>query len=111
MELENSTGERIRGEREPGRTFLVPFLPFSFLLLLTFSCIFADVGAQPRASAPADRWAQFRGTPALLGTSDAKLPPTLKLQWTYEAGDAIESSAAIADGTVFVGSQTGDLHA
>ena len=27
--------------------------------------------------------------------------------WTYEAGDAIESSAAIADGVVYVGSQTG----
>ena len=36
---------------------------------------------------------------------------TLKLLWTYEAGDAIESSAAIADGVVYVGSQTGDLHA
>ena len=31
--------------------------------------------------------------------------------WTYEAGDAIESSAAIADGVVYVGSQTGELHA
>ena len=31
--------------------------------------------------------------------------------WTYEAGDAIESSAAIVDGVVYVGSQTGDLHA
>ena len=39
------------------------------------------------------------------------MPASLKLLWTYEAGDAIESSAAIADGTVFVGSQTGELHA
>ena len=31
--------------------------------------------------------------------------------WTYEAGDAIESSAAIVDGVVYVGSQTGELHA
>ena len=38
-------------------------------------------------------------------------PPSLKLLWTYEAGDAIESSAAIADSVVYVGSQTGELHA
>ncbi|MCA1562533.1 MAG: PQQ-binding-like beta-propeller repeat protein, partial [Acidobacteria bacterium] len=63
------------------------------------------------AQAPADRWPQFRGSAPLMGTSDATLPAALKVQWTYEAGDAIESSAAIADGTVFVGSQTGELHA
>ena len=71
----------------------------------------AALSAQAPASAPADRWTQFRGTPALLGTSDAKLPSTLKVLWTYEAGDAIESSAAIVDGVVYVGSQTGELHA
>ena len=39
------------------------------------------------------------------------MPGSLKLLWTYEAGDAIESSAAIVDGVVYVGSQTGELHA
>jgi outer membrane protein assembly factor BamB len=63
------------------------------------------------AQAPADRWPQFRGTTAMHGTSAATLPSTLKLLWTYEAGDAIDSSAAIADGIVYVGSQTGELHA
>ena len=63
-------------------------------------------------SAPADRWPQFRGTPAA-GRHDAapRCRATLKLLWTYEAGDAIESSAAIVDGVVYVGSQTGELHA
>jgi outer membrane protein assembly factor BamB len=63
------------------------------------------------AQAPAAAWPQFRGSPPLHGTTEAVLPPTLKLLWTYEAGDAIESSAAIADGVVYVGSQSGDLHA
>jgi outer membrane protein assembly factor BamB len=63
------------------------------------------------AQAPPTAWPQFRGSPALHGTTDATLPPSLKLLWTYEAGDAIESSAAIADGVVYVGSQNGDLHA
>src|SRR5207237_8705450 len=30
-------------------------------------------------------------------------------RWTYDAGDAIESSAAIHDGAVYVGSGAGDL--
>jgi eukaryotic-like serine/threonine-protein kinase len=61
--------------------------------------------------APADRWAQFRGTPPLTGASDARLPDSLKVRWTYDAGDVIESSAAIVDGVVYVGSATGELHA
>ena len=36
-------------------------------------------------------------------------PATLKLLWTYDAGDVIDSSAAIADGVVYVGGGDGDL--
>ena len=72
----------------------------------------APVAAQaPAPGAPADRWVQFRGSPALIGTSAASIPTGLKLLWTYDAGDAIESSAAIADGVVYVGSRNGELHA
>src|SRR3954469_21686841 len=63
------------------------------------------------AQAPADRWTQFRGSPALLGTTAAAVPDKLRVLWTYEAGEAVESSAAIADGVVYVGSQPGELHA
>ena len=55
-------------------------------------------------------WPQFRGNPRLTGViPGTALPATLKLAWTFEAGDAIESSAAIADGTVFVGTQASEL--
>src|SRR5437870_4903272 len=73
--------------------------------------IIAGATLQAAAQAPADRWPQFRGSPNLVGTTASTLPPQLKLQWTYEAGDAIESSAAIADGVVYVGSANGELHA
>ena len=36
-------------------------------------------------------------------------PSTPKLAWTYEGGDAIDSSAAIVDGVVYVGAATGEL--
>jgi eukaryotic-like serine/threonine-protein kinase len=80
------------------RRFL--FLPFYFCLF-TFT-----VQAQ---DAPANNWAQFRGNQSLTGVSQSDVPRTLKQLWTYEAGDSIESSAAIVGGTVFVGSQKGEL--
>jgi outer membrane protein assembly factor BamB len=79
-------------------------------LFVLFAAV-AMVSAQAPVAAPPDRWTQFRGSPALVGLSDGKLPAAPKLLWTYEAGDAIESSAAIVDNVVYVGSQTGELHA
>ncbi|HEX5876601.1 MAG TPA: PQQ-binding-like beta-propeller repeat protein [Pyrinomonadaceae bacterium] len=61
------------------------------------------------ADTPANNWAQFRGNHSLTGVSQSNVPASLKPLWTYEAGDSIESSAAIVGGTVFVGSNKGDL--
>jgi len=72
-----------------------------FLVMIVFK-----VGAQ---EAPADNWSQFRGNHQLTGVSNSQVPANLKLLWTFEAGDSIESSAAIVGGTVFVGSQKGEL--
>src|SRR4030095_2119511 len=56
---------------------------------------------------PADNWSQFRGNERLTGVSESKVSADLKLLWTFEAGESIESSAVIVGGTVFVGSQKG----
>jgi eukaryotic-like serine/threonine-protein kinase len=58
---------------------------------------------------PANNWSQFRGNQSLTGVSQSNIPSSLKQLWTYEAGESIESSAAIVGGTVFVGSQKGEL--
>ena len=64
---------------------------------LIFGVAVAGLEAQaPTAGAPADRWTQFRGSPALLGTTAAAVPDKLRVLWTFEAGEAVESSAAIA---------------
>src|SRR5262245_52471865 len=86
-------------------------LSLATLLVAFLAPIAAQAPPATPMSSPADRWSQFRGTPALTGHSDAKLPDQLKVLWTYDAGDSIESSAAILDGVVYVGSQSGDLHA
>jgi len=71
------------------------------ILSLAFSVLAQDT--------PGDNWAQFRGNHSLTGVSQANVPISLKQVWTYEAGDSIESSAAIVGGTVFAASQKGEL--
>ncbi len=74
-----------------------------FIVLLSVSVLAQDT--------PAENWSQFRGNPSLTGVSSSNVPSSLKQLWTYEAGESIESSAAIVGGTVFVGSQKGELTA
>ena len=72
----------------------------------TLASVLSRLGARAHdcaAGAAADAWPQFRGNPQLTGVAPSALPATLKVLWTYEAGDSIESSAAIADGAVYVG--------
>src|SRR5262245_29039001 len=54
----------------------------------------ALVAQQPAAG----DWPQFRGNPQLTGVAASTLPPALKVIWTFDLGETIESSAAIADG-------------
>src|SRR5919108_131172 len=63
------------------------------------------------AQTPTANWPQFRGNAQLTGVAATTLPDQLQLRWTYQAGESIESSAAIADGVVYVGSADGMLHA
>ena len=58
---------------------------------------------------PQADWLQFRGNPLLTGVAGGAPSKALTLRWTYEAGEPIDSSAAIADGTVYVGVGSGDL--
>jgi eukaryotic-like serine/threonine-protein kinase len=85
----------------------VCFLPSACCLLFTL-LLAAPIHAQ---DTPADNWSQFRGNQNLTGVSLSNVPNNLKQIWTYDAGDSIESSAAIVGGTVFVGSQKGELTA
>jgi len=56
-------------------------------------------------------WTQFRGNPALTGVASDALPAAPALAWTFEAGGEVESTAAIAGGTVYVGSRDHNLYA
>jgi glucose dehydrogenase len=82
----------------------------SIVLAVVF-ILFALIKTASAQDTPADNWSQFRGNHSLTGISMSTVPPQLKHLWTYEAGDSIDSSAAIVGGTVFVGSQKGELAA
>jgi len=56
-------------------------------------------------------WPMFRGNPQLTGAVKGNLPDNPQVVWRFQADDVIESTAAIHDGTVFVGSLDGFLYA
>ena len=76
------------------------------VLALLSALVVSLLAGQP---APTADWPQFRNTPNLSGVATSTLPAALKVLWTYDAGGAIESSAAVVDGVVYVGAGTGEL--
>ena len=63
------------------------------------------------AHATFGNWTSFRGNPQLTGVADTQLPDKSQLLWTFQAEDIIESTAAVVDGTLYVGALDGVLYA
>lgn len=76
----------------------VHFFVIPILVLLVLINVYAD-------------WNSFRGNPQLTGVAESQLPDELELLWTFKAGDIIESTAAVVDDVVYVGSLDGILYA
>ena len=77
---------------------LKTYLPVFVILLFVVHPVIAD-------------WTSFRGNPQLTGVTDAQLPEKLELLWGFQTGDMIESTAAVVDGTVYLGASNGILYA
>ena len=80
---------------------------FTFYILLSYILIYSIEQSQ----ASSDDWLSFRGNPQLTGVATGELPENLELLWTFETEDGIESTAAIAAGTAYVGTLDGCLYA
>ena len=65
----------------------------------------------PREVGTKDSWRVFRGDLPMTGVAKSALAAQPKLLWAAELGSDIESTAAIADGTVYVATFDGRLHA
>jgi eukaryotic-like serine/threonine-protein kinase len=96
----HASGEGLRAFGR--RDFLL--LPFAFCLLP--SAVRANWANR---EAPADAWPQFRGNPLLTGYSSSGVAGNLRLLWSVDAGESVESSAAVVGGAVYVGTQRGEL--
>jgi outer membrane protein assembly factor BamB len=56
-------------------------------------------------------WPIFRGNALQTGVATEKLPAKLDILWKFDTKDAVESTAAIVDGVVYVGSFDEHLYA
>jgi outer membrane protein assembly factor BamB len=56
-------------------------------------------------------WPMHRGNPQLQGRAAMPAPEKPEALWTFKAGKPIKAGAAIADGRVFVGDDSGIVHA
>ncbi len=79
--------------------------PYGAMCALGVLCAFV-VNLQAHAD-----WPVFRGDAHQTGVSGARLPDTLDICWTFKTKDAVEGTAAISGGTVFVGSFDEHLYA
>ena len=68
------------------------------ILILSITAIAAD-------------WPVFRGGPSQTAASKEPLPNPLMEVWTFKVGNAVESTAAIVGGVIYVGSMDGKLFA
>ena len=80
---------------------------FTLYIFLSYILIY-PIG---QSQASSDDWLSFRGNPQLTGVATGELPENLELLWTFETEDVIESTAAIAAGTAYVGTLEGYLYA
>ena len=99
--IEMQVDERNRTYLKKAKATAQRSVPATFLIFLLFLVSHASFG----------NWASFRGNPQLTGLADSELPENLQLLWTFQAGDMIESTAAVVDGIVYVGALDGTLYA
>ena len=52
-------------------------------------------------------WPSFRGNQSLTGFTNIQLPKSLKLLWSFKAGDVIKSSPVICGKNIYIGSNDG----
>lgn len=77
--------------------------------LFTLTLSLAVLACAPLALG--DDWPVYRGDPALMGVAGGRLPDQPALRWSFETQGPIQSSAVIADGSVFFGSDDGYVYA
>jgi len=83
----------------------------SLTLVLTLVAAMNMVTGIASAADGDDDWPMFHHDLALSGVSDSTAPTDNTTAWIYDTGSVIESSPAVVDGILYIGSQSGVLYA
>ena len=78
-------------------------------ILIAALCI--TCGVSSVSASEKGQWTHWRGNAQQTGVAQGTLPDKLRPLWTFQIPEGIESSAAIAEGTVFIGGLDGFLYA
>ena len=66
--------------------------------------------AAPAGAMPAGDWPIYRGGPGMMGVADGELPDAMRVRWRFKTDQAVSSSAVIADGRVYFGSDDANVY-
>ncbi|MBI3880024.1 MAG: PQQ-binding-like beta-propeller repeat protein [Verrucomicrobia bacterium] len=89
----------------------LPLLIAALLTGFSLNVPAADKSQPAGPVATENSWPMFRGNPSLTGVAPGKLADKLSLLWTFKTGGPTKSSAAIADGKVFIGGDDQKVYA
>jgi outer membrane protein assembly factor BamB len=87
------------------------FRPSVWFFTLLVLAGFAATALPQQNGAAKSGWPMVRGNPLQTGVAASALPEKLEILWRFEAKDAIDGTAAIVDGVVYVGSYDEYLYA
>ena len=66
--------------------------------------------AAPAGALPTGDWPTYRGGAGMMGVAGGELPDAMRVRWRFKTAQAISSSAVIADGRVYFGSDDANVY-
>ena len=86
------------------------WLLITLIILIVIPTYFVSVVSSASPSSSISDWTTFRHDPSHSGYTTSENPTdSVKLLWSYKTGRMVQSSPAVADGYVFVGSRDSQL--
>src|ERR1035437_7112904 len=89
----------------PGCVYNINNMPTKILFLIISYIVCLQSNAQDNSS-----WPIFRGSPDLHGIANVQMPKFPKLLWTFKMGDKTKSSPVISAGSIYIGSNNGNIY-
>lgn len=107
-----ATSRRVPGGVRRGiGVVLLGFSAAASALWLATPEVYGQSGSQEAAATATDGWPVERGDMHGTGVAASDLPARPELLWKRKIGEAIEGTAAVVEGVIYVGDTGGGLHA